>query len=55
VSTATHPPQPTREISPLLAVQVCLFVVAAGLAALTALDRMPPALLLAFTFALGAG
>jgi MFS family permease len=39
----------------LLAVQVCLFVVAAGLAALTALDRMPPALLLAFTFALGAG
>jgi len=34
---------------------VCLFVVAAGRAALTALDRMPPALLLAFTFALGAG
>jgi MFS family permease len=39
----------------LLAVQICLFVVGAGLTALTALDRMSPALLLVFTFALGAG
>ena len=39
----------------LLGVQVHLFVVAIALAVLTALDLMPPALLLAFTFALGAG
>ena len=39
----------------LLAVQMCLVLVGAALTALTALDRMPPALLLAFTFALGVG
>jgi MFS family permease len=39
----------------LLAVQICLVLVGAALTTLTALDRMPPALLLAFTFALGAG
>ncbi|GAA3342703.1 MFS transporter [Amorphoplanes nipponensis] len=39
----------------LLAVQVGLFVVAAALTGLTALDRMPPPLLLIFTFLLGAG
>ena len=39
----------------LLGVQICLFMVGAGLAALTALDRMSPALLLVFTFALGVG
>jgi MFS family permease len=39
----------------LLGVQMCLVLVGGGLAALTALDLMPPALLLAFTFALGVG
>ncbi|RSM59976.1 MFS transporter [Actinoplanes sp. ATCC 53533] len=39
----------------LLAVQVALFVVAATLTGLTALDRMPPPLLLIFTLLLGAG
>ena len=39
----------------LLGVQGSLFLIGAGLAALTALDRMPPALLLVFTFALGVG
>ncbi|HEX8346668.1 MAG TPA: MFS transporter [Actinoplanes sp.] len=39
----------------LLAVQLCLVLVGAALTALTALDRMPPALLLTFTFALGVG
>jgi MFS family permease len=39
----------------LLGVQLGLLVVAATLTALTALDRMPPALLLVFTFALGVG
>jgi MFS family permease len=39
----------------LLAVQVGLFVVAGSLTALTLLDRMPPPLLLVFTFLLGAG
>jgi MFS family permease len=39
----------------LLAVQVGSFVVATSLTVLTALDHMPPGLLLAFTFALGAG
>jgi MFS family permease len=39
----------------LLAVQLGLVVVGAALTALTALDRMPPALVLAFTFALGVG
>ncbi|MEU4426031.1 MFS transporter [Actinoplanes sp. NPDC024001] len=39
----------------LLGVQIGLFGVGAALAALTALDRMPPALLLVFTFLLGAG
>jgi predicted MFS family arabinose efflux permease len=39
----------------LFAVQAYVFVVGVGLAALTAAGRMPPALLLAFTFALGAG
>lgn len=39
----------------LLGVQIHLFVVAIALAVLTWLDLMPPALLLAFTFALGAG
>jgi MFS family permease len=39
----------------LLGVQIGLLLVGAALAALTALDRMPPALLLVFTFALGAG
>ncbi|MEU8235871.1 MFS transporter [Actinoplanes sp. NPDC048967] len=39
----------------LLAVQVGLFVVAGTLTALTVLDRMPPPLLLVFTFLLGAG
>ena len=39
----------------LLSVQCGQVVVAGGLAALTAADRMPPALLLTLTFALGAG
>ena len=39
----------------LLAVQVALFAVAGTLTVLTALDRMPPPLLLAFTFLLGVG
>jgi MFS family permease len=39
----------------LLAVQLALVVVGAALTALTALDRTPPALVLAFTFALGVG
>ncbi|MFT4108394.1 MFS transporter [Propionicimonas sp.] len=39
----------------LLWVQVYFLVVAGLLAALTALDRMPPLLLLAFTFAIGVG
>ncbi len=39
----------------LFGVQIHLFLVAIGLATLTWLDLMPPALLLAFTFALGAG
>jgi MFS family permease len=39
----------------MLAVQVYMIVVAALLAALTAADMMPPALLLAFVFAAGAG
>ena len=39
----------------LVAAQAYCFVVGAVLAALTAAGRMPPALLLAFTFALGAG
>lgn len=39
----------------LLAVQVVLCVVAGTLTGLTALDRMPPPLLLIFTFLLGAG
>jgi MFS family permease len=39
----------------LLGVQLGLLVVASALAVLTALDRMPPGLLLLFTFALGAG
>ncbi|MEV4638968.1 MFS transporter [Actinoplanes sp. NPDC049548] len=39
----------------LLGVQVGLFGVAATLTALTAADRMPPALLLVFTFLLGVG
>ena len=39
----------------LLGVQICLFVLGSGLTALTALDRMSPALLLVFTFALGIG
>ncbi len=39
----------------LLAVQVALFVVAATLTVCTALDRMPPPLLLTFTFLLGVG
>ena len=39
----------------LFAVQAYVFVVGVVLAALTATGRMPPALLLAFTFALGAG
>jgi MFS family permease len=39
----------------LITVQAYLFVVAALLAALTAAGLMPPALLLAFTFALGVG
>jgi MFS family permease len=39
----------------LLAVQLALVVVGAVLTVLTALDRMPPALVLAFTFALGVG
>src|SRR5690242_13585896 len=37
----------------LLVVQVALFAVAAVLTVLTALDRMPPLLLLGFTFLLG--
>ena len=39
----------------LLAVQVALFVVSGALTVLTALDRMPPPVLLAFTFLLGVG
>jgi MFS family permease len=39
----------------LLAVQICLFLAGAVLTVLTALDRMPPPLLLVFTFLLGAG
>ena len=39
----------------LLVVQVALFAVAGTLTGLTALDRMPPPLLLAFTFLLGVG
>jgi MFS family permease len=39
----------------LLGVQLGLFAVAAALTALTAADRMPPALLLVFTFLLGVG
>jgi len=39
----------------LFTVQVYLFVVGILLAVLTAAEQMPPALLLAFTFALGAG
>jgi MFS family permease len=39
----------------LLAVQLSLVVVGAALTALTALDRMPPALVLTFTFGLGIG
>ena len=39
----------------LITVQVYLFVVGILLAVLTAVGQMPPALLLAFTFALGAG
>ena len=39
----------------LIAVQVWMFAVAVTLAALTAADRMPPALLLTLTFALGVG
>ncbi len=39
----------------LVIVQCCLFVVAAALTALTALDRMPASLLLTFTFLLGCG
>jgi len=39
----------------LLAVQVALFLVAGTLTLLTVLDRMPPALLLIFTFLLGVG
>jgi MFS family permease len=39
----------------LLAVQLSMVVVGGGLTALTALDRMPPALVLTFTFALGVG
>ena len=39
----------------LIAVQSYLFVVGLLLAGLTAIGQMPPALLLAFTFALGAG
>jgi MFS family permease len=39
----------------LLAVQIALFTVAGVLTVLTALDRMPPPLLLVFTFLLGVG
>src|SRR4029450_13835886 len=39
----------------LITVQAYLFVLGILLAVLTAADQMPPALLLAFTFALGAG
>src|SRR5215207_8884466 len=39
----------------LFTVQVYFVVVAIMLAVLTAVDRMPPALLLAFTFAMGVG
>lgn len=39
----------------LFGIQVYAFVVAATLAVLTAMDLMPPALLLAFTFAVGVG
>lgn len=39
----------------LLAVQLGMFAVAGTLTTLTALDRMPPPLLLGFTFALGVG
>ena len=39
----------------LITVQTYLFVVGILLAGLTAIGQMPPALLLAFTFALGAG
>ena len=39
----------------LITVQAYLFVAGILLAILTAIDQMPPALLLAFTFALGAG
>ncbi|MEU4688544.1 MFS transporter [Actinoplanes sp. NPDC023714] len=39
----------------LLAVQIGLFLVAATLTALAALDHLPPALLLIFTFLLGCG
>ncbi|WP_433365769.1 MFS transporter [Actinoplanes sp. CA-142083] len=39
----------------LLAVQIGLFVVGCGLTALTAMDLMPPPLLLVFTFLLGVG
>src|SRR6202165_2774298 len=39
----------------LMAVQVCLVIVGAGLAGLTIAGQMPPALLLTFTFLIGSG